>query len=43
MKKKYPEGKNGKGRIIYADNPEKSLNGANVCFIYTEWEGIKSL
>lgn len=42
-KRKYPEGENGCGRITYVDNPEKALKDANVCFIFTEWEEIKSV
>lgn len=37
FKKKYPN------EITYVDCPEKALNGANVCFIFTEWEEIKTV
>ncbi|MBY0753937.1 UDP-glucose/GDP-mannose dehydrogenase family protein [Clostridium sardiniense] len=40
---KYPEGKNGKGTIEYVDRIEDALDGANVCFIFTEWQDIKSI
>lgn len=41
--KKFPEGKHGQGSINYVDNVEEALNGANVCFIFTEWADIKSI
>ncbi|MGX6445629.1 UDP-glucose dehydrogenase family protein [Neobacillus sp. K501] len=41
--KVYPEGKNGKGSITYANNAEEALEGANVCFIFTEWGEIKAI
>jgi UDPglucose 6-dehydrogenase len=41
--KVYPEGKNRKGSITYANNVEEALEGANVCFIYTEWGEIKAV
>lgn len=37
FKKLYPT------QINYAENPEEVLNGANICFIFTEWEEIKSI
>lgn len=40
---KFPEGKNGKGSIIYVKNVEEALKGANVCFIFTEWDEVKTL
>ena len=43
FKKKYPEGIIGKGCIRYVENIEKSLDGANVCFIFTEWDEIKAV
>ena len=36
-KKKYPT------QINYVDTPEEALKDANVCFIFTEWEEIKSI
>lgn len=41
--KKYPEGKIKKGSIKYVDNVKEALEGANVCFIFTEWGEIKSV
>lgn len=40
---KYPEGENGKGTIQYVSRPEEALNGANICFIFTEWEEIRTI
>lgn len=41
--KVYPEGKNGRGSITYVSNPEHALEGANVCFIFTEWGEVKTI
>lgn len=35
FKKKIPEG------ITYVNDPEEALQGAGVCFIFTEWDEIK--
>jgi UDPglucose 6-dehydrogenase len=43
FKKKYPEGKNGRGSITYVEKPEQALEDANVCFIFTEWGEIKAV
>ena len=43
FKKKYPEGKNRRGSIKYVKDIEEALDGANVCFIFTEWGEIKSV
>jgi len=43
FKKKYPEGKNGQGSMRYANSVEEALEGANVCFIFTEWGEIKAI
>lgn len=37
FKKKYPT------QITYVNDPEETLKGANVCFLFTEWEEIKSI
>ena len=37
FKKKYPD------QITYVKSPEEALKGANVCFIFTEWEDIKKV
>lgn len=41
--RKYPEGKSGEGTIKYAQSIEEALKGANVCFIFTEWDEIKAI
>ncbi len=41
--KKYPEGQYGKGRMNYVNNLEDALDGANACFIFTEWGEIKAV
>lgn len=41
--KKYPEGANGNGTIHYVKNPKEALEGANICFVFTEWKEIKAL
>lgn len=41
--KKYPEGNIGRGTISYVENPEEALQGANICFIFTEWKEIKAI
>ncbi len=43
FKKKYPEGKSGKGSITYCENVRDALDGANICFIFTEWGEIKAV
>ena len=40
---RYPEGENGKGTIQYVSNPEEALKDANICFIFTEWEEIRTI
>jgi len=40
FKKLYPEGKNSKGNITYEDTPEKALQNAHICFVFTEWPEI---
>ncbi|MBT2290569.1 UDP-glucose/GDP-mannose dehydrogenase family protein [Paenibacillus albidus] len=41
--KKYPEDGDFKGSIKYVDEIEEALQGANVCFIFTEWGEIKNV
>lgn len=43
FKKKYPEGKIGKGSIKYVENISRALENANVCFIFTEWGEITAI
>ncbi|WP_333595344.1 UDP-glucose dehydrogenase family protein, partial [Anaerospora hongkongensis] len=43
FRKVYPEGKVASGNICYVDSAEAALEGANVCFIFTEWPEIKAI
>lgn len=43
FKARYPEGNISKGSIHYVDSPQKALEAANICFIFTEWDEIKAL
>lgn len=43
FKEIYPVGTNKKGNMNYVLNIEEALLGANVCFIFTEWENIKKV
>ncbi len=43
FKKRYPEGANGKGSIHYVKKIEEALDGANICFVFTEWKEIKEV
>ncbi|MBD5522942.1 MAG: UDP-glucose/GDP-mannose dehydrogenase family protein [Lachnospiraceae bacterium] len=40
---RYPEGENEKGTIQYVSKPEEALKDANICFIFTEWEEIRTI
>lgn len=40
FRQKYPE---SEYKIRYVDKPEEALAGANVCFIFTEWDQIKAV
>jgi len=42
-KKIYPEGKIDKGAIKYVNDIDSALKDASVCFIFTEWDTIKSI
>ncbi|MCR4754280.1 MAG: UDP-glucose/GDP-mannose dehydrogenase family protein [Lachnospiraceae bacterium] len=42
-KQQFPEGKIDRGSMTYVDSPEKALEGANICFIFTEWGEIKAV
>ena len=42
-KKKFPEGTYEKGSITYVPSPEAALEGANICFVFTEWKEIKEI
>lgn len=43
MKKIYPQGVHGKGKIIYCKSIAETLKDANACFIFTEWPEFKEL
>ncbi len=43
FRKKYPQGQIEKGTIQYVQTPEEALDGANICFIFTEWGEIKAV
>ena len=43
FRKRFPEGTIGKGSIRYVKEPEQTLEGANICFIFTEWKEIKAI
>lgn len=43
FKKRYPEGANEKGTIQYVSTPQEALEGANICFIFTEWGEIRAV
>ena len=42
-KTEFPEGKIDRGSIRYVDSPKEALEGANICFVFTEWPQIKSV
>lgn len=42
-KKKFPEGRIGRGSITYVNSPEDALDSSNICFIFTEWKEVKTL
>lgn len=43
FRKVYPEGQVGKGSITYVETPEETLDGANICFVFTEWKEIRAI
>lgn len=43
FKKKFPQGSCKKGSISYVSSPEEALQGANLCFVFTEWKEIRKL
>lgn len=42
-KMQFPEGSIGRGSITYVQSPEEALEGANICFVFTEWDEIKKI
>lgn len=43
FKKRFGEGAVLKGTLSYTDDVREALKGANICFIFTEWEEIKAV
>ncbi|MBR6408544.1 MAG: UDP-glucose/GDP-mannose dehydrogenase family protein [Clostridia bacterium] len=43
FKKSIPEGSVSNGSIRFADSAQEALDGAQVCFIFTEWKEIRSI
>ena len=43
FKQRFPEGHAQKGSIRYAASPQEALEGADICFIFTEWDEIRNL
>lgn len=43
FKKRFPQGSCGNGSITYVEQPQDALQGANICFIFTEWKEIKAI
>ncbi len=39
----FPEGKLDKGTMNYVSSPKEALEGANICFVFTEWKEIKAV
>lgn len=42
-KQLFPEGKQGNGSMTYVSTADEALDGANICFIFTEWSEIKAI
>ncbi len=42
-KMQFPEGKADRGSMHYVNTPEEALDGANICFIFTEWKEIRAV
>jgi UDPglucose 6-dehydrogenase len=43
FRKNYPEGACQNGSIRYTGSPEETLDGANLCFVFTEWGEISAI
>ncbi len=43
FRRRFPEGVNRNGFIFYTESPEEALEGAEICFIFTEWEEIRAV
>jgi len=42
-RQQFPDGVNGRGRMNYVESPQEALDGANICFIFTEWDQIRKI
>lgn len=42
-KQLFPEGHVDKGTMTYVDTVEEAMEGANICFVFTEWPEIKAI
>lgn len=43
FRKQFPEGSLEKGSIRYVSSPQEALEGAHICFLFTEWKEIREL
>ena len=43
FRKLYPEGENLCGTVQYVESPQIALEGAHICFVFTEWKEIKEI
>ncbi len=41
--RQFPTGAYGHGQIAYLETPDEALDGAHVCFIFTEWPEIRQI
>ncbi len=39
----FPEGQHEKGSVTYVSDYDAALEGANLCFIFTEWQELKAI
>ena len=39
----FPEGKSEQGSMHYVSSTDDALEGANICFVFTEWGEIKAI
>ena len=42
-KQLFPEGKLDKGTMRYVSSAKEALDGAHICFVFTEWKEMKDL
>ena len=43
FRKIYPDGENLHGTVHYAKSAQEALQGAHICFVFTEWREIKEV